>query len=78
MVGTVHTTGVNWESIAAITSCIVVVMSAIIGVFAKVIGNQITSSIDKFRVAVINQLDHRLTVLEVKVDTLRTRQTRDD
>jgi len=75
LAATVHTSGVNVASLVAIVSSIVVVMSVIIGVFAKIIGGQITSAIDRFRNEVVSQLDHRLTIVEVKIDNIRGTQT---
>jgi len=53
-------------------------MSIIAGLFAKLIGGQITTAIDKFRIEVVSQLDTRLTKLEVLATATRRRQTRDD
>ena len=63
---TEHTTGINWESVATIVSCVAVTMSLIIGAFAKVISSQITRAIDKFRIQVIAELHDRVTKLEVE------------
>ena len=72
---TVHTTGVNWVSVCAICVGVATLMSIIIGVFARVIGTQITSAIDRFRNEVVNMLEHRLTIVEVKVDNLVARKS---
>lgn len=73
----VHTTGVNWELVAAVVTCVVTTMTLVFGFFAKLVGNQITASIDKFRIQVVNQLDHRLTTVEVKINTLMQRKHHD-
>lgn len=73
-VAAVHTTGVNWVSVIAICVGVATLMSLIIGIFAKVISGQITSAIDRFRNEVVNMLEHRLTVVEVKVDNLVSRK----
>jgi hypothetical protein len=74
----VHTTGVNIELVLTIVGSTVVIITAIFGVFAKVISNRITTAIDKFRIDVIFQLDNRLTKLEAIATATRKRQTRDD
>lgn len=71
---TVHTTGINWESVIAIVAAIVTVMSIVIGVIGKMIGNQITSAINKFRLDVVAQLDNRLTSVEQKLNDLTNRR----
>jgi len=75
---TVHATGVNWDAVVAITCSVIVAMSVIGGLFARLVGGQITTAIDKFRIEVINSLDTRLTRLEVLATATRRRQTRDD
>jgi hypothetical protein len=60
----VHTTGINWASVTTIVASILGGMSIIIGIFAKLISNQITGGINKFRIDVVNSLDTRLTILE--------------
>jgi hypothetical protein len=74
----VHTTGVNWESVATITGVLVVILTAILGLFAKWIAAQITGAIDRFHLNVITVLDKRLSALELTVNATRKRQTRDD
>lgn len=61
---TVHTTGINWESVAVIAGIVVGLMSTVLGFFAKLIGNQITAAINKFRVDVIGLLENRMTAME--------------
>lgn len=60
----VHTTGVNWELVAAIVTCVVTTMTVVFGLFARLVSGQITSSIDRFRIEVVNVLDKRLIVVE--------------
>jgi hypothetical protein len=73
---TVHTTGVNWESVIAIVASTIVILSAMIGAFAKIISDRITSAINRFRLDVVNQLDNRLTAVETKLNDIRNTQTR--
>lgn len=80
--GTVHTSGINFASYFAIVGSIVGIvagMGAIAGLLAsrrsKQMSEQITGAINQFRIDVINQLEHRLTSVENKVDTVN-RNTR--
>jgi ABC-type lipoprotein release transport system permease subunit len=74
---TVHTAGVNWDSVAAIVGIIsgVIATFAIIAgwvskSFAKYITNQITSSINQFRIEVVATLENRLTRVEDMAENL--------
>jgi hypothetical protein len=60
----VHTTGVNWELVAAIVTCVVTTMTVIFGLFARLVSGQITSAIDRFRIEVVSVMDKRLAVVE--------------
>lgn len=71
-VQTVHTTGVNWSSVVTITSAVVVLMTAVLGLTAKYISSRITSSIDRFRIDVVSKLDTRLIQVETKLDNIST------
>jgi hypothetical protein len=71
---TVHASGVNWETVAAI----VTILAVIIGIFSRWIAGQITAAIQKFNIEVVTVLRDRLTAVEVKLDNLRIRQVRDD
>lgn len=66
----VHTAGVNWQATVAIVGGVVVIMSAVIGVFSRWIAGQITGAINQFRVDVVAQLDLRLTAVETKLSDL--------
>jgi zinc transporter ZupT len=66
----VHTTGVNWQSVLAITASIVTLLSILGAVVGRYIASKITSSISKFQDAVVDKLDTRLTIVETKLDTL--------
>lgn len=70
----VRTTGINWESVAVIIGVVVGVMSTVFGIVAKMVGNQVTSAINKFRIEVVNQLDNRLTSVESKVTDIHNRR----
>ena len=61
---TVKTSGINWESVAAIVTCVVTVMTVLFGVFARLVSGQITSSIDRLRIEVIAVMDKRLAIVE--------------
>jgi BMFP domain-containing protein YqiC len=69
-VQTVHTSGINWASVAAITTAVVLVMSTIFATVARYVSSQVTGAINKLRVDVINKLDTRLTAVETKLDTV--------
>lgn len=64
---TVHTSGINWESVGTIIAAVVAAMTFVLGAFAKYVSGQITGSIDKFRIDVIARLDTRITILEYEV-----------
>lgn len=80
----VHTTGINWDSVAAIVGIVsgVIATFAIIAgwlgrMFAKYITTQITGSINRFRIEVVATLEHRLTHLEDMVDRNKRDDSRD-
>lgn len=67
----VHTTGINWESVAVIATAVL----AISGAFTAWVGRQITHAINDLSVVlqakleskdVVQGIEHRLTILEVK------------
>jgi hypothetical protein len=62
--GSIHTTGVNWELVSAVVTCVVLVMTAVFSVIAKLVTNQISGAINRFRIEVIAKMDNRLTILE--------------
>jgi hypothetical protein len=64
-VSTVHTAGVNWESVAVIVSAIATTMAFILTLFARVIGGSIAGAVDKLRIEVIAKMDNRITTLEI-------------
>jgi hypothetical protein len=70
---TVHTTGINWASVTAIVGGCVVILSFIMGIVSKYLGNRITGSIDRFRIDVVNQLDSRLTKVEEQLNAIRNK-----
>lgn len=69
---TVHTTGVNWESVAAI----VTILSIVFGFIARMVGSMIVRAIDKFQIRVVNQLEHRLTTVETQVTDIQNNMVR--
>jgi hypothetical protein len=75
---TVHTSGINWESVVTIVVGIVTTLSIVGGLFfrylGKLIANSITAAIDKFRIDVVYALDVRLARVETKVDNVREKQ----
>jgi len=64
---TVHTSGINWESVGTIIAAVVAAMTFVLGLFARYVSGQITGAIDKFRIDVIARLDTRITILEYEV-----------
>jgi hypothetical protein len=60
----VRTTGVNWELVVAVVTCVVGTMTVVFGLFARLVSGQITSAIDRFRIEVITVMDKRLLVVE--------------
>lgn len=78
---TVHTSGVNWLSVATIVSAIVVPLGLMFAFLArsmaKYIANSITRAIDGFHIAVVTVLDTRLTRVEQAVTDLKNTQGRD-
>lgn len=66
----VHTTGINIESVAAITASIAAVLTIIGGLIGRYIAGRITTAISKFQDAVVDKLDTRLTVVETKLDII--------
>jgi hypothetical protein len=64
----VHTVGINWVSVATTIGIIVAILSTVCAFLAKYIAGQVTSSINSFRIQVIEQLDRRLSRLEMIVE----------
>lgn len=64
---TVQTSGINWESIAAITVAITTVMSLLLGILNRSVGNQITAAMNNLRIEVIAKLETRIAILESAV-----------
>ena len=80
----VRTTGVNWDSVAAIVGIIsgVIATFAIIAGwigkwFAKYITTQITGAINQFRIEVVATLENRLTRVEDMTENLTHTKGRD-
>jgi hypothetical protein len=68
----VHTTGINWESVAVIASSIVIVMAGVTGWFARQITHAIGDLSTKLELKleskeVVNAINLRLTVIETTV-----------
>lgn len=63
----VHTTGINWESVATIVAAVVGALTALITIVGRYLSNRITGAIDKFRVDVIGRMDTRISLLEQQV-----------
>jgi hypothetical protein len=65
---TVHTSGINWESVATIVVSVVVSLSTIFGLIArsmaKYVASHIATSIDRFRIDVVSALADRVASLE--------------
>lgn len=68
----VHTTGINWDSVATIVTSIVTAISLIGGFmikrFAKYLGDRIDRAIDKLRIDPIGKLDTRLVRVEAVLE----------
>lgn len=62
---TVHTSGVNWESVLAITGAIIVIAGPILGLLAWYVTTRVTGAINLFRLDVIDKLDRRISRLEL-------------
>jgi hypothetical protein len=66
----VHTTGVNWVSVATITGAVVILMTAILSITAKYIASKITASISRLRIEVVDKLDTRLSIVEATLQSI--------
>jgi len=73
---TVHTSGINWASVLTITGSVITVVTIVFGFIARLVSNQITSAINKFRIEVVTKLDIRLTHVEQKLDDIQTNTRR--
>jgi hypothetical protein len=71
LAATVQTSGINWESVFAISASVCAIMVAVVGAFVKIVGNQITRAIDKLRIDVLSNLEQRLAVVEAIIQALR-------
>lgn len=69
----VHTTGVNWESVAVIAGFVTTLVTLLFGIFARLVANQITNAINKLRIDVIRQIELRLTEVETVLKNNRRR-----
>ncbi len=77
---TVHTSGVNWDSVAVIVSSCVAVLGFIFALVAKWVSGMIVRAIDTFRIEMItaiNSLDKRIGTLETRAEG-DIRRLRDD
>lgn len=66
----VHTTGVNWVSVATITGAVVILMTTVLGFTAKYIASKITASISQLRIEVVDKLDTRLSIVETTLQSI--------
>lgn len=67
---TVHTSGINWESVITIIASICAIVAVLGGFASKYVAGKITAAIREFQVAVVAKLDTRLTTVEDKLDRL--------
>jgi hypothetical protein len=67
---TVHTTGINWESVVTIIASITTILAVLGAAVTRFVTGRITMAIHEFQIAVVDKLDSRLTELEAKVDTV--------
>ena len=69
-IATVHTTGINWGSVAVIVGSMTGTLSIIFGLIfrslAKYVANRITDAINKLRIDVISALEARVMALEAE------------
>jgi hypothetical protein len=61
----VHTTGVNWESVTAIVTCVVMLMTVVFTLLARYVSGAIVTAIDRLKDEVLTKMDRRITILEV-------------
>ena len=75
-VATVHTSGINWESVATIITAIIVVSTAITGYVGRQITHAVTDLGDRLEAKLetketVARIDTRLTVLEATMRRLK-------
>jgi hypothetical protein len=73
---TVHTTGVNWQSVLVIVASVVTIVSILGASIGHYVADRVTGAINAFQIAVVSKLDTRLTAVEEKLDTLNQNNPR--
>jgi ABC-type lipoprotein release transport system permease subunit len=66
----VHTTGINWGSVITIIASICTIIAILGALIGKYVAGKITSAINEFRIAVVDQLDTRLKGVEQTLETI--------
>jgi hypothetical protein len=74
---TVHTTGINWDSVSVIVCAIVGALAIILGGIARYLSGTITDAINQFRIDVVAKMDLRLSLVEQALSNLINTQGRD-
>lgn len=67
-VTTVHTTGINWESVLTIVGAVCVILTTLGTYVARYVAGNVTTAINNFKIDVVAKLDTRLTTVETKLD----------
>lgn len=72
---TVHTTGINWESVLVLVGAIVTILSVVIGAFLRQQGNAIKNAMNNMTVMLEAKLETKEKVAEIARDVavLKTR-----
>jgi hypothetical protein len=76
---TVHTTGVNWVSVITIITGVVVIVGAFTGYIGTRITNAVNNLSDTLQLKLetkerVNEMDNRLSVVEVEVRQIDVRR----
>lgn len=72
---TVHTTGINWESVLVLVGAIVTILSVVIGAFLRQQGNAIKNAMNNMTIMLEAKLETKEKVAEIARDVavLKTR-----
>lgn len=72
---TIHTTGINWESVLVLVGAIVTILSVVIGAFLRQQGNAIKNAMNNMTVMLEAKLETKEKVAEIARDVavLKTR-----
>lgn len=67
---------VDWAPVLTVMVSILTVASLVLGFFARMVGNQISGSINKFRIEVVNELETRLARVEQRLSDIQVNTRR--